>query len=515
MGAVSEALAMQPDHPRALKLQGILFMLRGERTAALTSFETSLHRDAGDAETWLGYGNALGLDNRNEEAELAFRRAIRLKPDTSAAHKALGNLLLNHKRAAEAKAAFERALEVCPDDRQAARGLGMALFNLGRYGESIDKLRPLDRTEGLDNQARTTFGMALTQVGELESGREILERIHEEAPADSAAALALSLNYLLSGRWRDGFRLYEARHDAQVPNQFGAATPWIGYIKVALADTPAWTEGGCDGKRLLIWGEQGYGDSLMMLRTLPVLLHEWHAASVTFLCAPLLESFSACFSEIRFLAPDPAWRAAPGEFDAQCSIMSLPHMMGITLESIPGDVPYIDVPAARRDAWESRVKGLSGLKVGLVWAGGAALGLDHLRSLPLTQMAPLLAVEGVSFISLQKDDAARDELRSSGFPVVDWMGDVGDFLDTAGLMSHLDLVIAVDTALAHLAGAMGRHVWMLNRFESEWRWLRDREDSVWYPTMRIFSQAEPGNWSPVVENIAAELTRLVADKRGR
>ncbi len=506
----SEALTLEPRHAGALKFQGTLLLMRGEQAAALASFESATREDGDNAETWLAYGNALNIVNRNEDAELAFRRAIRLLPDAVETHKALGNLLLNQKRNPEAKAEFERALEVCPDDRQAAKGLGIALFGLARYGEAVARLRPLDQAGELDIPGRVTLGMALTQAGELEDGRHILERVRAEDPGNFVAALNLGLNYLLAGRWQEGFELYEARHDAQVPNQFGAASPWIGYLKVALADTPGWSQGGCEGKRLLIWGEQGFGDSLMMLRALPVLLHQWQAAAVTYLCAPSLEPFSACFEGIRFLVPDPAWRAAPGEFDAHCSIMSLPKIMGITPESIPGNVPYIRVTPERRSPWESRVNALRGLKVGLVWAGGTSLGLDHLRSLSLSQLSPVLGVDGVSFVSLQKDEAAREELRASGLPIADWMGEVRDFLDTAGLMSHLDLIIAVDTALAHLAGAMGKPVWMLNRFESEWRWLRGREDSVWYPTMRIFSQSETRNWTPVVNRVAAELARLAA-----
>lgn len=510
---LSEALALDPDCAEALKLRGTLLISRGEHAAALADFKSALQQDDGNADMWLVYGNALSIAGRNEDAELAFRRANRLRPHTAEAHIALGNLLLNQKRNPEAQAAFERALENSPEDRQAMKGLGITFFNLAHYREAIARLLPLHQAGELDVSGRITLGMAFTQAGELESGRQILEHVCHEAPANSVAALNLGLNYLLAGRWPEGFGLYEARHDAQVPNQFGAPSPWIGYLKVALADTPPWTEGGCEGRRLLVWGEQGFGDSLMMLRALPVLLHEWHAASVTFLCAPPLEPFAACFEGIHFLAPDPAWRAAPGEFDAHCSIMSLPLLMGMTPEAIPGDVPYLHAPPERSDRWKDRVSALPGLKVGLVWAGGSSLGLDHLRSLSLSQLSPLVSIEGVSFVSLQKDEAAREELRASTLCIADWMGDVRDFLDTAGLMSQLDLIIAVDTALAHLAGAMAKPVWMLNRFESEWRWMRDREDSVWYPTMKVFSQQETRNWTPVVDKLVTELARLAAERR--
>lgn len=515
MEAASQALELEPECAAALKLRGIILTLRGEHQAAIDCFEVVLQQDPRDFEARVSYGSALLAANRLEDAELAFRHAAALHPEAVDAHNALGSLLLSQKRGAEAKRAFERALELAPGDLRALAGVGAALMSLGQHREAAAWLMPHYQLGKLTKADRYILGQALTHSCSLENGREILEAEYEDAPDSPAIALSLGLNYLLSGHWREGFELYERRHDAQTPNQFGAATPWVGYMKIALADTPEWTGGSCVGKRLLIWGEQGFGDNLMMLRALPVLKREWGAASVTYLCAPPIRPFGACFDDVTFLAPDPAWRAAPGEFDGHCSIMSLLHLMDVTPESIPGKVPYLFAPEESRDRWKDRVKSLPGIRVGLVWAGGTALSLDHLRSLPLVQFAPLLAVGNVSFVSLQKDAAAREELRVSGLPIVDWMGDVGDFMDTVGLMSHLDLIIAVDTALAHLAGAMGRPVWLLNRFGSEWRWMLGREDSVWYPTMRIFYQEEPGNWSAVVGRIAENLSGLVANKHGR
>jgi hypothetical protein len=191
--------------------------------------------------------------------------------------------------------------------------------------------------------------------------------------------------------------------------------------------------------------------------------------------------------------------AIPPEVDLHCPMMSLPHLFGTREETIPAAVPYIVMASAWSAHWQQRLEAYAGKKVGLAWAGSRTQKTDARRSLPFACMAPLLAVPGVQFVSLQKEAPADDDR------VLDWMVECGDLLDTAGLISRLDLVISVDTAVAHLAGALARPVWLLNRYESEWRWGRVREDSPWYPTMRLFRQHAQGDWGNVIARVAATL----------
>jgi hypothetical protein len=205
-------------------------------------------------------------------------------------------------------------------------------------------------------------------------------------------------------------------------------------------------------------------------------------------------------------------REDQSSFDIHCPLMSVPHLLGTSLDTIPNIVPYIDVPKELVDAWQMRLQPLNGLKVGLVWAGGKQTAKDHLRSVQLAQFRPLFSAADVQFINLQKGDP-KNQLAASGFPIVDWMDECVDVMGTAALIANLDLVISVDTSMAHLAGALGVPVWMMNRHESEWRWLLEREDSPWYPSMRIFNQQLPGEWDAVIRKMAGELERLSEAKK--
>jgi len=198
-------------------------------------------------------------------------------------------------------------------------------------------------------------------------------------------------------------------------------------------------------------------------------------------------------------------------FDFHCSIQSLPYLFGTTLESIPADVPYLRLPALAGKKWEKPLSRFAGLKVGIAWAGNKHTARDQLRSIALSCFAPLIALRGVRYFSLQKDAAAL-QLQETNWPILNWMDASNDLLDTAALINQLDLVISADTVIIHLAGALGKPVWLLNRFETDSRWLIEREDSPWYPTMRIFRQPAMHDWTSVMETVSSELGKLISAK---
>jgi hypothetical protein len=202
-----------------------------------------------------------------------------------------------------------------------------------------------------------------------------------------------------------------------------------------------------------------------------------------------------------------------GEFDCHCPFMSLPLIFGTRVGTIPQEIPHMFVPDRLRAQWADRMAGVDAFRVGLVWAGRREFPQNEQRSVRLAQYSPLFDLDGVAFFSLQKGPDAG-QVATLGRPIFDWTGDCRDILDTAALMENLDLVISVCTSVAHLAGALGRPVWLLNRFQSEWRWMLGREDSPWYPTMRIFRQKRPGDWEDVIERIAAAL-RVATPGRAR
>jgi ADP-heptose:LPS heptosyltransferase len=251
----------------------------------------------------------------------------------------------------------------------------------------------------------------------------------------------------------------------------------------------------------------------MTLRFLPV-LEQLGATEVAFLSVAAERCLFEAIGGKYFYEAQWEWKSRPGQFDFHCSILSLLSLLRVSASYVPGQVPYMRVPDTKRARWDRRLPITTNLKVGLVWAGNPDMPLDRLRSISLQEMAPLFSLEGVTYFSLQKERSARAELKAHSFPIVDWMDECEDFMDTAALIERLDMVISVDSAIAHLTGALGRPIWMLNRFASEWRWMRDREDTVWYPSMRLFNQTEPRNWNPVIERIADLLCKLATEYKG-
>ena len=266
---------------------------------------------------------------------------------------------------------------------------------------------------------------------------------------------------------------------------------------------------------LLVIPEQGHGDSLQFVRYLPLALK--HFSKVGYVCAPSLRRLfedSLCSRWPELVLLDDGLLPAD-EWHSYCPIMSLPLAVGTRLDNIPAAMPYLYAGSARAAAWRARLAALPNSdlpRVGIVWAGGhSGMTEDKVRSLTPAQIAPLLALPQIHWISLQKtDDAAKRADAAAQAQLTDWMDEVTDFADTAALIENLDLVIAVDTSVAHLAAAMGKPVWLFNRFAGCWRWLRDRDDSPWYPTVRLFNQRQRGDWSPVITDVAAALQQRFA-----
>jgi hypothetical protein len=277
-----------------------------------------------------------------------------------------------------------------------------------------------------------------------------------------------------------------------------------------------------DGRRVLLHAEQGFGDTLQLIRYAAMVAAR--GAQVIVECQPPLKML---FKRIEGNWEVVGRGEALPSFDAHCPLMSLPYVFGTRVETIPTAVPYLTASPAKVERWRERLRevddgGVSGsgqrprLKVGLVWAGGNRPEhpdfnrIDLVRSLSLNRFAPFSEISGVAFVSLQKGPAgAQAASPPRGLMLFDWTGELEDFDDTAALVEALDLIITVDTAVAHLAGALGKPTWLVHRFATCWRWGLEGENAPWYPTMRIFRQAEPGDWDSVIQRVAVELQELV------
>ncbi len=264
-----------------------------------------------------------------------------------------------------------------------------------------------------------------------------------------------------------------------------------------------WTGDQLVGRTLLLHAEQGFGDSLQLVRYLALIPRE---GKVILEIQPSLARLAATLEGVDQVVV--SGETLP-DFDAHCPLFSLPFVFGTTIETVPANVPYLSADPSVVDMWRKRLAGASGPRVGLVWAGNSGTSDDEDRSLPLEAFAPLADVTGITFVSLQKGELASQAAQpTAGLRLLDWTQELQDFADTAALISALDLVIGVDTAVVHLAGALGRPVWLLNRCHAEWRWRCDPERSPWYPTLRQFRQPEPGNWDAAIADMRDALMQL-------
>lgn len=375
------------------------------------------------------------------------------------------------KRFAEAEAAYRRALEIRPDYAEAHNNLGYLLRLTKRFAE-----------------AEAAYRQALAIKPDY---------------AEARWSLGLLLLYL--GRLAEGWPLYEARHHEGNSAKDRIVRPALSY--------PQWQGESLGGKSILVHWEQGFGDQIQFVRYLP-LLKTMGARHVTLVCGTRLRSlFDGVDGADAVLTADEVAKAPVHDY--WVFLLSLPLHLATTLDSIPAKIPYLRPTEDRLRTWLPRLP-TEGLRVGLVWKGGTAYANDRNRSLPsLAVMAPLWDVPGIRFVSLQKgqgeDEGAAPPL---GQPLTHLGTDVEGFADDAAIIAQLDLVISVDTAIAHLAGALGKPCWiLLPSIDTDWRWLDERPDSPWYPgTTRLFRQSHPDDWAPTMREVAEALRHFPQDR---
>ncbi len=454
------ALRLRPAFWEAWNNLGLVLTDRGEPAEAAECFRAALRLQPRIPETHTHLGIALRRLGRLDEAASALREAIRLRPRHADAHNVLGAVRQEDGAVGEALACYQAALAVRPDHADARNNLGTALGELGRRDEAI---------------AAYLAAIAL-----------------EPDFADARHNLAMAL--LARGDWDRGWAEYEWRW--RTPQFRGARR---GFAQ------PHWGGAAAPGRTLLIHAEQGFGDTLQFCR-LAALAAARGPRVVLEVQRPLARLLRGLPGVAQVVARGEALPA----FDLHCPLLSLPRALGLTVATVPAETPYLRADPALARAWRARLDAVTARpRVGLTWAGNPRSHAPDLaaaarrRCVPPERLVPLLDTPGAAFVSLQKDGPALPP----GVPVLDFMAEMEDFADTAALIANLDLVISVDTAVAHLAGALGKPVWLLDRFDPCWRWFTDRRDSPWYPTLRIYRQPHPADWESVVAEVAADLRR--------
>ncbi|MDQ2106468.1 hypothetical protein QSG27_27515, partial [Azospirillum sp. C340-1] len=528
--AFTRALRLRPDYPKALAAFGMMMKDQGTGNGARHLAARALVADPAFATGWRNLAALFQPLNQPDTAARLLRRAALSDPGDAGIQAAHGIALCDIKEPRRAVAALRRAVALAPGRTEALCHLAFGLMHDGDTEGALRATRRCRAVDPMASEADAQDSLTWMMMGDFGRGGAAIRRalvlspgspgilvnaallLHSQGagaaslrwnkralrvdPDSTVSRFNLSLTLLQLGDFRHGWALYEARW-----SMWGNAFP---------RHAPAWDGSPLNGRSILLTAEQGHGDTLHFVRYATLLAER--GGRVVLHVQPLLK---------RLLANTPGVSAVygtdeePPACDLCAPLLSLPRLVGTRLDSIPAAMPYLRPDEADRPAWRERLAGERRLKVGLVWAGEPrkedlkANSIDRRRSLTLAALAPLAAATGAAFYSLQIGEAgAQAKAPPPGLEVTDWTGHIRDFADTAAFIQELDLVITVDTSVCHLAGGLGKPVWVLSRFDACWRWLGHREDSPWYPTMRLFYQDEPGAWEAPIVRLAAALAAL-------
>jgi tetratricopeptide (TPR) repeat protein len=490
IAAYRTALALRPDYPEVLSsLSGILCE-RNATDEAIGLARRALALQPDSSVAWFNLGRGLQKQNRLTESVDALRRGLAINPRFHQALNELGTVLGQMKEHEGAIDAFRRSLQIL-DSVEVRYNLGTALFESGRLEEAIGEYGKAESLGFRNPRLYNNLGAIYRQLGQNEKAMDLFRRALSSGEEFPLARFNLAMVQLLTGEFREGWAGYETRWKAR-------SIPILArYAKLGM-----WSGDDLGGRRILLDCEQGYGDAIQFARYIPVI--SGRGGKPILAAQPPLRRLLQTVPSLEGIVCPPE-ELPP--FDVQCPLMSLPHVLGTTLATIPRNVPYVFADPALIERWRQRVGQDGRKKIGLCWWGNPTHREDRTRSFSLEVLAPLGQAPDTWFCSLQKGEAARQAATPpAGLHIADWSAELGDFADTAALIANLDLVISCDTAVVHLAGAMGKPVWLLIPFVADWRWMENRSDSPWYPTMRIFRQVKPGDWhTPILE--AAKMLR--------
>lgn len=526
------ALTLAPEFPLAHYNLGNAYAQAGRHEDAVDAFEKALRLQPNDASTFNNLGNALHALGRSDEAIAAFSRALALRPGHAgahnnlgmafaalarpddavaqfraalaaepryvAAHFNLGNTLDAVGRHDEAVEAFAAALALQPAFPPALLGLGNALAALGRHAEAIARF---ERAVGLDPQLALAWlglGNAHHALGAHQAALRAFDQALRLRPDLASAHLNRALTLLTLGDFGRGLPAYESRFAV------AAAATATGRLAAAPPEPPVpprWRGEPIADKTLWIEAEQGFGDTLQFLRFVPLACERAGRIVLTVQreLAPLVEPLAQTWRVTLTVAGE-----ARPQADLHCPLLSLPLALGTRLDALPSSRRYLEAPAAYRRRWRGSLGGHAKVKIGLAWSG--RIQAHENRALPVTLLAPLFALAGIDWLVLQPNLSDDDKLaldtaaRSASIHRLDTR--IRDFADTAAIIDKLDAVVSIDTSIAHLAGALGKPLWLMLPFAADWRWFTNTDRSPWYPSARLVRQPAPGQWQSVVEQVA-------------
>ncbi len=491
--AFSKAAALDPDSPEAQSNLASALNALGRHQEALAAAQAALELKPDFPEALNNRGNAEAGLNRLDAAVGTYRTLLRLRPDSADAYYNLGGALMRLGALEEAIGCYRTAVRFDPDGAEKHFNLGNALRAAGLMPDAETSYRNALILRPGYRDALYNLGAALQGQGRLDEAEASYREVLTLEPDSADVHWNLALVLLQKGNYRDGWQEYEWRwRNPDFP------TPRRDF------DKPAWNGEDLTGKTILIHAEQGYGDAIEFCRYVPLVAKR--GGRVVLESRPALTPLFATLDGVaeRVSLGDPL-----PDFDCHVPLMSLPRVFGTTLESVPADIPYLGVPAGRTA--DPRIAVAAGLKVGFVWAGSRTRQDNSMRSCTPRDFATLFTVPDTTFFSLQVDDKDDALAPFLGPTVVDLGKGFADFADTAAAIRELDLVVTVDTAVAHLAGALGKPVWVLLAFSPSFLWLMGRDDSPWYPGVRLFRQTAWGDWTTVFIRVKEALRERALD----
>jgi len=490
----AEILGHEPNNFLTRHMLGLVRYQQGRIPEALNLIGSALKLNPHDAAALSNYGLVLEAMGRFEEALAFYGKAIAENPGFAEAYSNRGDTLQALERFPEAVASYGQAIERKPDHAEAWNNRGSALLRLGRLNEALADYGKATALRPRFADAWCNRGKALHALGRFDEALAAFDKAIEQRPDYADARLNKSLVELLLGKFDSGWRNYEGRKETFVPPAKGKFPPLL----TSRADAP--------GKTILVHGEQGLGDTIQFFRYVGML----RDAGARVLFAPqkqLIRLLRSAGDGYELVDLDERSLS----FDHHVPLMSLPLLFGTVLENIPAKVPYLFAEDGPVQKWRDRLGG-HGFKIGICWKGKSTYPHDASRSLALAHFEKLSRLPHVRLISLHKGEGEGELNALPDRMIVERLGDDFDadaFVDTAAVMKCLDLVVTSDTSIPHLAGALGVPVWVALSHVPDWRWLLDRADSPWYPTMRLFRQPARGDWTSVFSGIATELARII------
>ena len=485
-----QAIKIKPDHAEAYYSRGVTLVELGRLEQAVASYDLAIKARPNYAEAYCNRGNVLKELKQNEQAVASYDQALRIRPDYAQAYSNRGNALKELKRLDDAIADYDKAISIEPDYADAHYNRGVALVELSQLDQAVESYEQAIRFKPDYVEAHTNLGNTLLQLRRLENVLASYDQAISIRPDYAEAQWNKSLYLLLTGDLAQGFELYEwGRKLAQrgASNQFSQPL-WLGAESLA-------------GKTILLQVEQGLGDCIQFCR---------YAKLVNALGAKVLLEAPAALARLFEGLEGVSQLLQVGQvrpdFDYYTSLLSLPLAFKTTLTTVPNSTPYLTTNPEKRTVWAQRLGAKTKPRIGLVWSGSTGHKNDHNRSVRLDALIQHLT-DGFEYVCLQKElrEVDREALEKS--EIKNFGTELNDFTDTAALCELMDVVISVDTSVAHLAGALGKPTWVLLPYVPDWRWLLDRADSPWYPSVKLYRQEADRDWGPVLERVAADLLK--------